>query len=217
MQHLSSTYDLLTGSALISYRLSLSEYPWSAHRKDFDRVSLVGTGLLELALTAGRAVGSPRVLELTLAAPLLISTASRSLVKIQVQAADAQGHRAFSLHGLDEASGAEASGWILHATGVLAGSREETAGPLQEAWPPEATTQLDVSNLYARLTAQGLDCGPALQGRSMRKWLCPPARCPVPESTAFAPRFLILPCMCWRRRVLPRPIAACCFPSPGRT
>src|SRR5882757_6292157 len=168
MQHLSSTYDLLTGSALISYRLSLSEYPWSAHRKDFDRVSLVGIGLLELALTAGLAVGSPRVLELTLAAPLMISTASGSRAKIQVQAADAQGHRAFSLHGLDEASSARSGGWILHAMGVLAGAEEgggeESAVPLSEAWPPEGATQLDISNLYARLSAQGSDCGPALQG-----------------------------------------------------
>ena len=162
MQHLSSTYDLLTGSALISYRLSLSEHPWSAHHEVFDRVSLVGTGVLELALAAGLAVGSPRVL--TLAAPLMISTANGSRVKIQVQVADAQGHRAFSLHSLDESSSTSSGGWILHATGVLAGSREETPVSLQETWPPEATTQLDISNLYARLTAQGRDCGPALQG-----------------------------------------------------
>ncbi|WP_156175395.1 type I polyketide synthase, partial [Bradyrhizobium sp. LTSP849] len=173
MQHLSSTYDLLTGSALISYRLSLSENPWSAHHEVFDRVSLVGTGLLELALTAGLAVGSPRVLELTPAAPLMISTASRSRVKIQVQAADAQGHRAFSLHGLDEASGAD--GWILHAMGVLAGAeergQEESAVPLLEARAPEGTAQLDISTLYTRLSAQGSDCAPALQGLT-GAWRC---------------------------------------------
>ena len=72
MQHLSSTYDLLAGSALISYRLSLSEHPWSTHHKVFDRVSFAGTELLEVVLAAGLAVGSPRVLELTLAAPLMI-------------------------------------------------------------------------------------------------------------------------------------------------
>ncbi|MFX7840647.1 hypothetical protein ABTK39_20080, partial [Acinetobacter baumannii] len=74
MQHLSSTYDLLTGSALISYRLSLSEHPWSAHHKVFDRVPLAGTGLLAQALAAELAVGSPRVLKLTLRAPLMVST-----------------------------------------------------------------------------------------------------------------------------------------------
>jgi hypothetical protein len=46
MQHLSATYDLLTGSALISYRLSQSEHPWLAHHKVFDRVTLAETGLV---------------------------------------------------------------------------------------------------------------------------------------------------------------------------
>src|SRR5450432_4247860 len=168
MQHLSSTYDLLTGSALISYRLSQSEHPWLAHHKVFDRVTLVETGLLELALAAGLAVDSPRVVELTLAAPLMISAAGGSQVQVQVHAADAQGRRAFSLQSQDEASCAKSDGWILHAMGVLAGAeaagREWAAVPLLEEWPPEGSTQLDMSNLYARLGARGLDYGPALQG-----------------------------------------------------
>src|ERR1700761_6792063 len=168
MQHLSSTYDLLTGSALISYRLSQSEHPWLAHHKVFDRVTLVETGLLELALSAGLAVGSPRVVELTLAAPLRISAAGGSQVLVQVHAADAQGRRAFSLHSLDKASSATSGGRLLHATGVLAGAeaagRNGAAVPLLEEWPPKATTQLDVSDLYARLRARGRDYGPSLQG-----------------------------------------------------
>ncbi len=168
MQHLSATYDLLTGSALISYRLSQSEHPWLAHHKVFDRVTLVETGLLELALAAGLAVDSPRVLELTLAAPLMISATGGSQVQVQVHAADAQGHRAFSLHSQDEASCAKSDGWVLHAMGVLAGAeaagRERAAVPLLEEWPPEGSTQLDISNLYARLRARGRDYGPVLQG-----------------------------------------------------
>src|SRR5471032_996974 len=136
MQHLSSTYDLLTGSALISYRLSQSEHPWLAHHKVFDRVTLVETGLLELALAAGLAVDSPRVAELTLAAPLMISAAGGSRVQVQVHAADAQGRRAFSLQSQEEASCAKSDGWILHAMGVLAGAeaagREWAAVPLLE-------------------------------------------------------------------------------------
>src|SRR5689334_21153440 len=164
MMHLSSTYDLLTGSALISYRLSQSEHPWLAHHKVFDRVTLVETGLLELALSAGLAVGSPRVVELTLAAPLMISAAGGSQVQVQVHAADAQGRRAFSLHSFNQPSG----GKLLHAQGVLAeadaAGREGAAVPLLEEWPPKATTQLDMSDLYARLKAQGRDYAPALQG-----------------------------------------------------
>jgi acyl transferase domain-containing protein len=88
MQHLSSTYDLLTGSALISYRLSLSEHSWLAHYKVFDRVILVGTGLVELALAAGLAVGSLRVVELTLAAPLMISATGGLRVQVQDSSAN---------------------------------------------------------------------------------------------------------------------------------
>jgi len=168
MMHLSSTYDLLTGSALISYRLSQSEHPWLAHHKVFDRVTLVETGLLELALSAGLAVGSPRVVELTLAAPLMISAAGGSQVQVQVHAADAQGRRAFSLHSFSEASCATPGGRLLHAKGVLAeaeeAGREVAAVPLLEEWPPKATTQLDMSDLYARLRARGRDYAPALQG-----------------------------------------------------
>ena len=168
MQYVSSTYDLVTGSALISYRLSLSEHPWLAHYKVFDRVVFVGTGLVELALAAGLAAGSPRVVELKLAAPLIISSTGGSRVQVLVQAADAQGRRAFSLHSLDEASSARSGRWILHATGVLAGAeaagREAAAVPLLKEWPPEGANQLDMSNLYARLSARGLDYGPAFQG-----------------------------------------------------
>src|SRR6516164_7443976 len=124
MQHLSSTYDLLTGSALISYRLSQSEHPWLAQHKVFDRVTLVETGLLELALSAGHAVGSPRLVELTLAAPLMISAAGGS--KVQVHAADPHGRRAFSLYSLDAASNGTSGGRLVHATGVLAAA--EAAG-----------------------------------------------------------------------------------------
>src|SRR6516164_1666058 len=116
MQHLSSTYDLLTGSALISYRLLQSEHPWLAHHKVFDRVTLVETGLLELALSAGHAVGSPRLVELTLAAPLMISAAGGSKVQVQVHAADPHGRRAFSLYSLDAASNGTSGGRLVHAT-----------------------------------------------------------------------------------------------------
>src|SRR5687767_2395066 len=151
MQHLSSTYDLVTGSALISYRLSLSEHSWLAHDKVFDRGVLLRSGLVELALAAGRAVGCPQVVELTLAAPLTISATGGLRVQVHVQAADAQGYRAFSLHSLDEASSARSGGRILHSIGVLAGAeatgREAAAVPLLEEWPPERATQPDTSSL----------------------------------------------------------------------
>ena len=167
MQHLGSTYDLSTGSALISYRLSLPEHSWLAHYKVGDRVFLVGTGLVELALAAGLAVGCPRVVELTLAAPFALAATGGLRVQVRVQAADAQGRRAFSLHSMDEASSARSGRWIFHAMGVLAAAEavggEAAAVPLQ-AWPPDGVTQLNMSVLSARLSARGLDYGAAFQG-----------------------------------------------------
>ena len=77
MKNFRHTYDLLSGAASISGRLSLSEHPWLADHKVFDRVILAGTGMVELALAAGLAVGSPRVLELTLAVPLVVPARGR--------------------------------------------------------------------------------------------------------------------------------------------
>ena len=168
MQNFRHTYDLLTGSASISGRLSLSEHPWLADYKLFDRVILARTGIVELALSAGLAVGSPRVLELTLAVPLSVPDRGGLQVQVQVEAADAQGHRVFSLHSRGEASSVRSGGWTRHALGVLAGPElampEAAALPFLEEWPPAAATPLNVSDLYARLSARGLDYGPAFQG-----------------------------------------------------
>src|SRR5436305_9582467 len=104
MQDFRYTYDLLTGSALLSGRLSLSEHAWLEDHKVFERVILPGTGMVELALAAGLAVGSPRVLELTLAVPLVVAGKDGVRVQVQVEAADAQGRRALSLHSREEVS-----------------------------------------------------------------------------------------------------------------
>ena len=128
---------------------------------------LAGTGILELALAAGLAVGSPRVLELTLAVPLAVPARGGLRVQVRVEAADAQGRRAFLLHSQDEASSAGSGGWTRHALGVLA--EPEAAGaaaaavPLLKDWPPAGATPLEMSVFYARLSARGLDYRPAFQ------------------------------------------------------
>jgi hypothetical protein len=154
MQNFRHTYDLLTGLASISGRLSLSEHPWLADYKVFDRVILARTGIVELALSAGLAVGSPRVLELTLAVPLAVPDRGALRVRVQVEAADAQGHRVFSLQSRDEASSVRSGGWTHHALGVLGGPEpavpEAATVPFLEQWPPAGATPLDVPDLYAR-------------------------------------------------------------------
>ena len=158
--------SLADEGVLFSGRLSLSEHPWLADHKVYDRVILPGTGMVELALAAGLAVGSPTVLELTLAVPLVVPAKGGLRVQVQVEAADAEGRRALSLHSRDEAVSNGSGGWTRHAMGVLAaaGEAEAAAIPLLEDWPPAGATPLDVADLYARLSACGLDYGPVFQG-----------------------------------------------------
>ena len=122
---------------LLSGRLSLSEHPWLADHKVFDSVLLPGTGMMGLALAAGLAVGIPTVLELTLAEPLVVPAKGGLRVQVQVEAADAQGRRALSLHSLDEAASNGSGAWIRHALGVLgsAGEADRRAITLLEEWP----------------------------------------------------------------------------------
>jgi acyl transferase domain-containing protein len=111
-------------------------------------------------------VGSPTVLELTLAVPVVVPAGGGLRVQVQVEAADAEGRRALSLHSRDEAAGDGSGGWTRHAMGVLAapGEAEAAAVPLLEDWPPAGGTPLDVAALYARLSARGLDYGPVFRG-----------------------------------------------------
>src|SRR5712691_7955655 len=109
---------------LFSGRLSLSEHPWLADHRVFERVILPATGMMELALAAGLAVGSPTVRELTLAVPLLVPAKGGLRVQVQVEAADAEGRRALSLHSQEEAASNGSGGWRRHAMGVLAAPGE---------------------------------------------------------------------------------------------
>ena len=153
---------------LFSGRLSLSEHGWLADHKVFDRVILPGTGIVDLAIAAGLAVGSSTVLELTLVAALMLPAKGGLRVQVQVEAADAQGRRALSLHSRAEAAGDGLGGWTRHAVGVLGApgeaGKDTSAITLLEDWPPAGAVPLDVGGLYARLSARGLDYGPAFRG-----------------------------------------------------
>src|SRR5262245_15659336 len=97
----------------------------------------------------------------------MISARGGLRVQVRVGAADAQGRRVLSLHSQVAASNAESGGWTRHALGVLGGAeaagREAAAVPPLEDWPPAGATPLDMSVLYARLRAQGLDYTPTFQ------------------------------------------------------
>jgi pimaricinolide synthase PimS1 len=147
---------------LFTGRLALVDYDWLAEHRVFDTVLVPGTGLLELALAAGLAVGSPHLLELNLSAPLLLPEQGARQVQLHVAAPDETGRRALTVHSRD--ADASDTGWTLHATGVLAVDGDAGAVPALGSWPPPGAQAIDLTDLYARLAARGLGYGPAFQG-----------------------------------------------------
>jgi acyl transferase domain-containing protein/acyl carrier protein len=145
------------GEHLFTAELSLARTPWLADHRVHGAVVFPGTGFVELALAAGRQLGTGELLQLTLAAPLALHDAAVP-VQLWVQGPDAEGRRRFALYGRS----AEPA-WTCHATGVLARAARARQ-PSPRAWPPERATPVDLAALHDRLAADGLAYGRAFRG-----------------------------------------------------
>src|SRR5262249_56975570 len=123
---------------LLTGRLSASG--WLSDHAVFGTVLVPGTGLLELAFAAARAVGSTTVSRLTLVTPLVLPEEGAVRVQVQVDAPEAgeEGRRGLSIYSrLEEAP--EGSAWTLHAQGMLSAAEATAAMPEETglaAWPP---------------------------------------------------------------------------------
>ncbi|XXT63555.1 SDR family NAD(P)-dependent oxidoreductase [Sorangium sp. So ce590] len=150
---------------LFTGRLSLGEQPWLRDHAVFGNVVFPGTGMLELALAAGRTVGSGALSELTIAEPLMLVEDVAVRLQLSVGAPDAAGRRELGLYSQPE-QGPEDAPWVQHATGVLTGETLATSGELDEltTWPVPGAEAVDLSGFYERLHDRGLHYGPAFQG-----------------------------------------------------
>ncbi|MEU0581842.1 SDR family NAD(P)-dependent oxidoreductase, partial [Streptomyces griseoincarnatus] len=151
---------------LLTGRLSLAEQPWLADHAVFGTVLVPGTGLLELAFTAARAVGAARVAELTLTQPLVLTEDTPVRLQVRVGAAGEDGRRSFAIHSQPETS-ADPGAWTAHVTGHLAddsadGHHEGIAELLD--WPVPGTEPQSLEGFYDTLGGQGLHYGPAFRG-----------------------------------------------------
>ncbi|WP_394836550.1 SDR family NAD(P)-dependent oxidoreductase [Pendulispora rubella] len=142
-----------------SGRLSLREHGWLGDHAAFGVVLAPGTGLLELALTAARAVGAPRVAELTVSEPLLLGSDAVRL-QVMVNAPDGAGRRAISIWSQRES---EDDVWTRHAVGELSVEGKASAESYELALPEDAET-VSLDGFYERLRARGLEYGPAFRG-----------------------------------------------------
>ncbi|MEV5880263.1 SDR family NAD(P)-dependent oxidoreductase [Streptomyces sp. NPDC052101] len=151
---------------LLSGRLALTEHSWLRDHAVFGSVLVPGTGLLDLALTAARAVGAARVGELTLAQPLVLTTDTPMRIQVKVGAPDDEGRRSVAIFSQPEASG-EPGGWTTHATGELADDapdgRPDGLADLLD-WPVPGSEAVPLEGFYDTLSAQGLEYGPAFRG-----------------------------------------------------
>jgi len=85
--------------------------------------------------------------------------------------ADEEGRRAVNVYSRPQGAAEEdddATGWTLHASGLLAAAEAPLDDGLREfaaaSWPPEAAEEIAVEDFYDTCLAAGYDYGPAFQG-----------------------------------------------------
>ncbi|WP_191253729.1 type I polyketide synthase [Amycolatopsis oliviviridis] len=142
------------GGLVLTGRLSLDEQPWLAGHRVRDAVLLPGTAFAELAVRAGDEVGCGTVEELTLQAPLVLTSAP---VQLRVSLSDGDGRRTLAVH-----SRPQDGDWTLHATGSLTTTAEESAAITE--WPPSGAETVDLEGFYATLAEAGLTYGDPFRG-----------------------------------------------------
>ncbi|MFJ5546232.1 type I polyketide synthase [Streptomyces sp. NPDC093225] len=155
---------------LFTGRLSLRTHPWLADHRAADAALLPGTAFVELALHAGRRVGSVLLEELTLEAPLVLPEHGALQLRVSVAEPDGTGRRALGVHTRPESAGGEDGRvqdepWTRHATGVLGASDAPAPAPdaAPGTWPPAGAERLDVTDLYELFAAGGYAYGPAFR------------------------------------------------------
>ncbi|WP_345329829.1 SDR family NAD(P)-dependent oxidoreductase, partial [Kitasatospora aburaviensis] len=143
-------------------RLSTDLQPWTRDHVVLGVTIVPGTGLVDMALTAGGQVGSPVLAELTLQAPLVLEEGAARRIQVTVGTADADGRREVAVLSAAESADEDASVLVCHARGVLAAASEDEPEPVL-AWPPTGAEPVAVDGLYPMLTEYGLHYGPLFQ------------------------------------------------------
>ncbi|OQS12812.1 hypothetical protein B0T36_22885 [Nocardia donostiensis] len=150
------------GGVTVTGRLSLHSQPWLADHALGGTVLFPATGLLELAVCAGRRVGAPEVVELSMPAPLPLSAGGATHIQVIVGAAEANGTHPVTVH----ARSADADRWLLHAEGRVRAVAEPGSGtnPTVDTWPPEHAEPVPLDGVYEDLADRGYGYGSAFRG-----------------------------------------------------
>ncbi|HEX8075367.1 MAG TPA: type I polyketide synthase, partial [Thermoleophilaceae bacterium] len=163
---------------LFTARLSAADHTWLRDHVILGAILVPATAFVELALAAGRVVGSGVVEELILEAPLVLTEEGAVQLQLTVGERDDSGRRTFAFHSRAEEQQADGPAaddeWSRNASGTVI---EEAAGAAAgdtgqalidrlaaEAWPPEGAEPVDVGALYEGLEEVGYAYGPAFTG-----------------------------------------------------
>ncbi|MEE1929763.1 SDR family NAD(P)-dependent oxidoreductase, partial [Streptomyces sp. TRM 70351] len=144
---------------LFTGRISRATHAWLDGHAVLDTVLLPATGLLELAVHAGDRAGTPRVAELTLAAPLVLPAQGSVRLQAAVGEADSGGQRPLEIY-----SRAQEGEWVLNASGSLAPEEDSEQPEGLTSWPPAEATEVSLDGAYDRLAALGFAYGPGFRG-----------------------------------------------------
>ncbi|MFJ1805558.1 MULTISPECIES: SDR family NAD(P)-dependent oxidoreductase [unclassified Streptomyces] len=147
---------------LLAGRLSLAALPWLVEHEVFGATVVPGSLFLELAVQAAAAVGSPVVRELTLHAPLALTTDDEVELQLLVGEPGPSGDRILHLYGRPHDSTHEAP-WTRYASGELGEDIREPGHDLS-AWPPPDARPVPVEDLYERFAATGVRYGALFRG-----------------------------------------------------
>ncbi|MEW9534745.1 type I polyketide synthase, partial [Microbispora sp. NPDC049125] len=152
---------------LFTGRLSLQTHPWLADHAVLGTVLLPATAFVELAVHAGDQVGCDVLEELTLQVPLVLPADGGVQVQLWVAEPDESGRRALQVYSRAEGADFDEP-WARNADGVLvsgaAGASVDASSAGLASWPPADADEIDVDDLYTRLTDAGFEYGPAFQG-----------------------------------------------------
>ena len=144
-------------------RLSLASHPWLADHKVHGVVLVPGAAMVELALHAGDRAGCPRVDQLVLQAPLIVSEHGGVAVQVVIGAQNESGERPVRIYSRIDRDGVDLA-WTRHAEGVLSPAPDATSAEEFDKWPPEGAEPIDVFEAYPELASRGYEYGPAFRG-----------------------------------------------------
>ncbi|MEV4150131.1 type I polyketide synthase [Amycolatopsis sp. NPDC049691] len=145
-----------TDTIVLTGRLSTDTVPWLADHVVLGTVLVPGTAFVELARAAADEIGYAGLDELTLHAPLALTTGAALQVTLE---SEEDGRRRLTVHSRPDGDDA----WTRHAEGFITTEAATPAFDLTE-WPPAGATEVRLGDPYAQLADLGYDYGPAFQG-----------------------------------------------------